>query len=121
MRCRTRFAPSQTEITTDVAAGNGGLGDYPAPGELLAATLASCMLSMIAFTGKHHGFETRGIKIHASCAEGSRGVGAFRLHIEVPFPAPEFARRLMEKAVISCPVAASLHPDIPKHITWEWA
>lgn len=122
MRCHTEFfGAARAEICTDVESGMGGRGEQPTPGELLAATVASCMLSMVAYTGSMKGFETAGISIQAACGEGSQGIGSLEMEITVPMPTTPQQRKLMEAAVANCPVGNSLHPDIPKHIRWLWA
>lgn len=121
MRCHTQYTPSNDSFTTDVAAALGGLGVHPSPADMLASCVASCMLSMIAYTGKNKGFDTKGISIKASCAEGARGIGSLVFDIHVPVPTTPMARKMMEKAVDSCPVGNSLHPDIEKKIEWHWA
>lgn len=122
MRCHTVFlSPSGEELYTDVDEATGGLGQHPSPGEALAAVVASCMLSMVAHTGKRKGFDTAGISIQASCGEGLQGIGSLEMLITVPMKTTELERRLIESAVANCPVGNSLHPDIPKHITWHWA
>ena len=122
MRCHTEFYnATRTRVVTDVDAAMGGLGEQPSPGDLLAATVASCMLSMVAYTGKRKGFETAGICIQAACGEGAQGVGSLHFDITVPMPTQPQQRRLMEAAVASCPVGNSLHPDIPKVLHWHWA
>lgn len=121
MRCQSLFIPSHDRFATDVDSALGGLGEHPSPGEMLAACVASCMLSMIAYTGKNKGFATEGISIRAACAEGSRGVGSLVFDVDVPMPAAPAVRRLMEGAAASCPVGNSLHPEVKKDIRWHWA
>ena len=122
MRCHTEFfCPTRAEFSTDVDAALGGLGRQPSPGELLAATVASCMLSMVAYTGSRKGFETGGISIQAACGEGAQGIGSLYFDITVPMSTTPEQRRFIEAAVANCPVGNSLHPDIPKHISWHWA
>ncbi len=122
MRCCTEFEkPTHPKMYTDVASDLGGMGEYPSPGELLAATVASCMLSMIAFTGHKKGFSTQGISIQAVCDEGKQGVGGLRFSITVPHPVAAQERAMIQAAVASCPVGNSIHPDIPKIIEWNWA
>lgn len=120
MRCHTVYSPSQDTFTTDVPAAIGGQGSHPSPGDMLASCVASCMLSMIAFTGAKKGFETKGISIEASCAEGARGIGSILLNISVPFPVSPSAQKMMEAAAASCPVGNAIHPDVEKKITWNW-
>lgn len=121
MRCCTEYSPSQTTFTTDVASSLGGRGEFPTPGDMLASCLASCMLSMIAYTGARKEFNTRGISIEAASSEGARGVGSICLDIHVPMPCPPDMRRILQAAAESCPVAASLHPEVEKKVTWHWA
>lgn len=122
MRCHTEFfGPARAEMSTDVDAALGGRGEMPTPGEVLAATVASCMLSMVAYTGERKGFATAGICIEAACGEGKQGIGSLELNITVPMRTTEQERRFIEGAVANCPVGNSLHPDIAKHITWHFA
>lgn len=122
MRCRTVFhSPLREEMLTDVTESEGGCGEYPCPGDALAAVVASCMLSMIAHTGKRKGFDTNGIRIHARCGEGAQGVGSLVFEVTVPMRTTPLERRLIEAAVANCPVGNSIHPDIPKQMIWNWA
>lgn len=122
MRCCTEYrVPAHAHCCTDVGAELGGKGEQPSPGDMLAAAVASCMLSMVAYTGTKKGFDTRGICIRAACGEGARGVGSLHFRISVPSRTTPLERRLIESAVANCPVGNSLHPDIPKEIIWEWA
>lgn len=122
MRCHTEFfGGARAEVSTDVEVGMGGRGEQPTPGELLAATVASCMLSMVAYTGAVKGFDVAGMCIQAACGEGKQGVGSLKLEITVPMRTTPQQRRFIEAAVANCPVGNSLHPDIPKQITWLWA
>ncbi len=121
MRCYTNFTPSATTFATDVPTSLGGRGEYPTPAAMLAATVASCMLSMIAYTaGKRH-VPADGICIKAACTEGDKGISGIELHVTVPSPIPHTDRKAIEAAARSCPIARSLHPDIEKKITWHWA
>ena len=122
MRCHTEFFDaSRAEFSTEVDAELGGRGELPSPGDMLAATVASCMLSMMAYTGARKGIATAGTSIQAACGEGKQGIGSLHFDITVPAPTTPHERRLLEAAVASCPVGNSIHPDIPKEIVWHWA
>lgn len=122
MRCHSSFNGVATSfVVTDVPARLGGRGEHPTPAALLAATLASCMLSMLAYTGTQKGFDTNGISARACCREDSQGISAFELLFSVPMNPSARVRSFMEAAVRSCPVARALHPNIPKNITWVYA
>ncbi len=121
LRCQSRFAPSGASFVTDVAASLGGKGENPSPGEMLACTVASCMLSMIAYTGTQKDFVTEGITIKAGYESSAKGISALVFDIEVPVSASPVVRRMMESAVKGCPVGKALAPEVEKRITWHWA
>ena len=122
MRCRTVWEPSGQECCTDVGAAIGGKGEYPSPAAMMAAAVASCMLSMIAWTGKNKGFETRGIHISAGYESDDKGgIAALRFDITVPVATEPVHRRMMEHAAAHCPVGAIIAPSVEKKINWIWA
>ena len=51
-RCETRFTRGDKIFCTDLSKDFGGLEEYPAPGQLLAASVASCMISMVSYVAK---------------------------------------------------------------------
>lgn len=121
MRCHTVFTTCEGEAMTDIPQALGGIGEYPAPAQMLAACVASCMLSMIAYTGRNKGFETNGIGIRAAAVERNNGISALLFDIHVPVPTTPEARRYMKGAVASCPVGRSISEDIRKEIHWNWS
>lgn len=121
MRCHSFWPVSGADFRTDVPKELGGIGKYPPPASLLAATVASCMLSMIAYTGERKGFSTRDVRIESSCEEGAQGITALCFRIIVPVVTTPVVRRLMENAALHCPVGAVIDPRVEKRISWEWA
>ena len=120
LRCYTSFSPSAATFATDVPKALGGRGEYPTPADMLAATVASCMLSMVAFTAARRHVTADGICIKAACIEGSTGIGAMEFDISVPHVVTHSDRKVLEAAARSCPVGLAIHPDIEKKITWHW-
>ncbi|MBQ3144964.1 MAG: OsmC family protein [Akkermansia sp.] len=122
MRCRTVWEPSGQECITDVGSAAGGKGEYPSPAAMMAAAVSSCMLSMIAWTGNHKGFETRGVHIAAGYETDDKGaITALTFDVSVPVPTSPANRRMMEKAAENCPVGAIIAPSVEKKITWNWS
>ena len=121
MRCRTEFPQGAVTFTTDVGAAVGGLGELPSPAQLLAAAVASCMASMMAFVGARRGLDTSGISISAGYEEGKNGISALNFHITVSRPTTQAERAVLEAAVRNCPVGAAIAPTVEKRIIWSWA
>ena len=121
MRCRTLWNPSGQECRTDVASAIGGKGEYPTPGAMMAASVASCMLSMIAWTGSNKGFETKGISIESGYESNEKGqIVALCFRITVPFTVTPAAGKMMQSAAAHCPVGTLISPEVEKKIDWNW-
>ena len=120
MSCRTSFPQGNAEFTTDVSAALGGRGEQPSPAQLLAAAVASCMASMMAYLGSRRGINTTGISIAAGYEEGKSGLTALNFHITVPQATGPAERALLETAVRNCPVGAAIAPTVEKKISWTW-
>ena len=121
MRCRTNFPQSNAVITTDVGTTVGGRGEQPSPAQLLAAAVASCMASMMAYLGARRNINTAGISIDAGYEEGNNGISALKFHITVPQAVSASERAVLEAAVKGCPVGAAIAPTVEKKISWTWA
>ncbi len=121
MRCATNFVAGRACISTDVGTAIGGRGEQPTPAQLLAAAVASCMASMMAFMGARREMNTEGIRIEAGYEEGQAGISALNFHISVPQSTTPAERAVLQAAVKNCPVGAALAPTVNKNITWTWA
>lgn len=121
MRYRTEFSQSNVCITTDISAALGGRGESPSPAQLLAASVASCMGSMMVFLGARRGINTEGITIESGYEEGKNGITALNFHITVPQPLTKEEQTILEAAVKGCPVGAVITPGVTKNISWTWA
>ena len=121
MRCRNEFTQARAVFHTDVAAALGGRGEHPTPAALLAATVASCMVSMMVFLGGRRNMKTEGISIESGYEEGKNGIAALVFNITVPHATTAEERAVLEAAVKGCPVGAAIAPTVEKKISWNWA
>ena len=121
MRCCTVWEPSGQKCCTDVAACTGGKGEFPTPAAMLTASVASCMLSMIAWTGKSKNFDTKGISIESGYESNEQGkIVALNFQVTVPFLVTPAVGKMMQAAAALCPVGALISPGVEKKITWNW-
>ncbi|MBQ4613496.1 MAG: OsmC family protein [Akkermansia sp.] len=121
MRCATQFPQGEATFTTDVGSALGGRGEQPSPAQMLAAAVASCMASMMAFLGARRGIKTEDISIEAGYEEGNSGISALNFNITVPHPTTAAERAVLEAAVKNCPVGAAIAPTVSKNVSWNWA
>ena len=123
LRCRATHGPSGTEITTDAPVDNHGRGESFSPTDLVASALGACMLTIMGIAAERHGWKIEGARadvVKHMVAEPRRRIGKLELVIRVPGELDDKARTILERAALTCPVHASLHPDVELPVRFEW-
>lgn len=123
LRTQATHLASQNTIITDAPIDNNGKGEAFSPTDLLAASLGSCMLTIMGISANAHGFSIDGTKISITkiMAANPRRVG--EIIVDFTFPMNNYSDKekiLIEKAAATCPVALSLHPDLKQTINFNW-
>jgi uncharacterized OsmC-like protein len=59
LRCRAKHSSSGTEIITDAPLDNNGKGEAFSPTDLMATSLAVCMLTIMGIAEKAHSFSIK--------------------------------------------------------------
>jgi putative redox protein len=114
---------SGVELITDAPPDNKGKGESFSPTDLLAASLGSCMLTIMGIAAREHGFNIDGtqVKIWKIMASDPRRVGEVK--IELTFPKNNFSekeKKFIERSAFTCPVYLSLHPEMKKTIEFKY-
>lgn len=115
--------PSRAAIETDAPVDNQGKGEAFSPTDLLATSLASCMLTTMAIVGDREGWCIDGARARVEKhmeLEPRRRVGRLVVDLTLPGGLPEVARTRLEETARGCPVAASIHPDLQVDLTMRW-
>jgi len=101
-------------LVTDEPASLGGTDTGPAPHELLAATLASCVATMIAMYAHNRGWELgeTAVEVDYDTDATPRAVSV-RIHLPDHLT-PEQVRRL-ERVAETCPVRRALEAGFVFH------
>ena len=123
LRTEAEHVKSGTVILTDAPVDNHGKGEAFSPTDLLAASLGSCMLTLVGIAARAHGFNIDGTRLSVNkiMAEKPRRVAALEVLIDFPKgDYPENERRIIEHAALTCPVALSLHPDIRQDVKFNY-
>lgn len=110
---------SQKILVTDGPLDNFGKGEAFSPTDLLATSLACCMLSIMGIVSKRDGIEIEGTKASVTkiMEANPRRVG--EIVVEIQFPPKLYTakeKQLLENAALTCPVAKSLHPDLKQTV-----
>lgn len=124
LRTEATHVQSQSRLITDAPVDNQGKGEAFSPTDLLAASLTSCMLTIMGIAAKAHGIALG--KIEASTTKimqaNPRKVAEIQIILNFPADASfsTHDKRILQQAAETCPVYLSLHPDIVKSLTFNW-
>ena len=116
---------SQSFFETDAPIDNNGKGERFSPTDLMATSLATCMITVMGIKARTMGFDLNEVKIDVLkiMKADPRRVGG----IELTFHIPDALKDLDEKtkAILrntgeTCPVMKSIHPDIEVKVDWGY-
>ncbi|MBS1651540.1 MAG: OsmC family protein [Bacteroidetes bacterium] len=124
LRTEATHTASNNKIITDAPIDNHGKGEAFSPSDLLATSLANCMLTVMGIKANSDtmtpitGAYAEVTKIMYS---EPRRVG--EIHIKLTFPKNNFSekeKKIYENTAHTCPVGKSLHPDLKQVIEFVW-
>ena len=121
--CTAVHGPSGAKLQTDAPKDNEGLGRFFSPTDLVATALGTCMATVMGILAERHAIDLRGMRVTVKkemVQTPVRRIGRLTTEIHVPLPADHPHREMLERSVHSCPVHASLHPDVAKPVTFHW-
>ena len=123
LRCRATHAPSQAQFLTDAPVDNHGKGESFSPTDLMATSLGTCVLTVMAIVAERHGWDMSGASASVEktmIADPKRRIARLDTVIRVPAELDEKARAALERAAHTCPVHESLDPRVEAPIRFEW-
>jgi putative redox protein len=114
LRTQCTHLQSGTVILTDAPVDNQGKGEMFSPTDLVATSLASCMITIIGILAQRGGFDITGTRAEVTKIMGTDPRRISEIKIDLFFPPNNYSKR--ERAIIEhttkvCPVALSLHPE----------
>jgi uncharacterized OsmC-like protein len=81
------------------------------------------MATVMGILAERHSVELRGMRVTVKkemTQTPVRRIGRLTTEIHIPQPPEHPHRAMFERAVLTCPVHASLHPDVEKPVTFHW-
>lgn len=120
--------PEGATIRTDAPKDIGGDASGFSPTDLVAAGLASCILTTIAMYAERHGLDINGGRVpasatvekHMSVPPAQRRIARLPVVVTMSASIPEEMRARLEKVGHTCPVHASLHPEVDAPIEYRY-
>jgi|CXWL01.1.fsa_nt_gi putative redox protein len=123
-KCDLRH-PEGAAIRTDAPKDIGGDASAFSPTDLIAAGLASCILTTMAMFAERHGLTIDGatarVEKHMTTPPAPRRVGRLPVVVTLPAGIAPDMREKLERAGNTCPVKVTLHPDVDAPIEYRYA
>ena len=122
LRTEAVHLQSGDRILTDAPKDNEGKGEAFSPTDLVATSLASCMISVMGIKARHHGIDINGTKADVVKEMGAnpRHINAIRINIYFPQTYSKKERELLERTAHTCPVGNSLSENLKEDITFHY-
>ena len=114
---------SDNRIITDAPTDNQGKGEAFSPTDLLATSLASCMLTIIGIKARDMEIDLAGTTAEVTKVMAADPRRVSEIHIIVTFnkELDDRTQTIFYNTALTCPVAKSLHPDITQNLTFRIA
>jgi len=121
LRTEAVHEKSGNKIITDAPTDNHGKGEAFSPTDLMATSLATCMLTVMGIA-----CEARNMNMDGAAAEVTKIMAAnprrvAEIHVKITMPAKGYTdeqKKILEHTAHTCPVAQSLHPNLIQNITF---
>ena len=114
---------SGNAFETDAPVDNNGKGERFSPTDLMATSLATCMITVMGIKARTMGFDLDGVKIDVEkiMKADPRRVGGINLFFQIPdklTSLDEKSKQILKHTGNTCPVQQSIHPDIEVKVDW---
>ena len=105
---------SSNEIITDAPLDNQGKGQAFSPTDLLATSLASCMLTIIGIKARDMDIDIAGTTADVTKVMAADPRRVSEVHVAITFnqQLDDKTQKIFYNTALTCPVAKSIHPDI---------
>ena len=122
LRSSSMHLQSGTEILNDAPIDNHGKGEAFSPTDMVANSLATCMLTIMAIKAADMGLELKGTTAEVTkvMAADPRRISEIYINFQMNLADDTKIKTILERSALTCPVYYSLHPDIKKIITFNW-
>ncbi len=124
LRCQAIHGPSRNRLCTDAPVDNMGKGESFSPTDLVATALGTCIMTILGILADRHQRDLCGSRVTV-CKEmtevGPRRIARLPVTLALAGAHPEEFQKRVERSILSCPVALSLHPEVrvPVEVRWE--
>jgi len=122
LRTSSVHLQSGSEIITDAPVDNQGKGEAFSPTDMVANSLATCMLTIMGIKARDMGVSLEGsvAEVTKVMQPSPRKIAKIEIVFNMKSEADDKSREILQRVAHTCPVALSLHPDIVQDVTFNW-
>lgn len=125
LRTTCTHLQSSSTIETDAPTDNNGKGERFSPTDLMATSLATCMITVMGIKARTMDIDMKDMKaeVQKIMKADPRRVGGIHITFHIPEALKNISdkdKTILKNVAETCPVMKSIHPDIEVHIEWNW-
>lgn len=123
LHCKITHGPSGQSFMTDAPVDNQGKGEFISPTDLAAASIASCIATIMGIKAQANNIDIKGMKISAvkeMVNEPFRRIGKISLNVLFPHKLDDKSFAIMSNVIKTCPVTRSLAPEVDICVNYEY-
>jgi uncharacterized OsmC-like protein len=127
LRTTCTHLQSHSAFETDAPVDNNGRGERFSPTDLMATSLAACMITVMGIKARTMDFDLNEVRIDVLkiMKADPRRVGSIHLTFHIPDSLKnidEKTKQILKNTGETCPVIKSIHPDIEVKVDWgSWS
>jgi putative redox protein len=124
LRTECKHLRSGNSILTDAPVDNKGKGETFSPTDLVATSLAACILTTIGIKLEEKGVDITGAKAEVEKVMASDPRRISEINMKIYMPAKNYSDKekvLIEKIAKHCPVGRSLNADLKETMEIIWS
>ena len=123
LKCEAKHHQSGNIINTDAPLDHCGKGENFSPTDLLATSLGTCLLTIMAIKARRNGWELENIfldieKIMTKTKE--RKIAQLKIDIYIPENLPKEKIEFIKNASKDCPVTRNLSESLDLQVIWHF-
>ena len=121
LRCTATHGPSGNKIITDAPLDNNGKGESFSPTDLLATSMLTCVMTIVAIRAKSRDIDVSGMSgsVEKTMASSPRRIGKLELVVNLPTEMNLEDRSWLITEGCNCPVCLSVSDSMEVDVTFQ--
>ena len=122
LRTESTHIQSGENYITDAPTDNQGKGKAFSPTDLLATSLANCMLTIMGIIARRESLQIEGTRAEVTKIMGKnpRCISEIKIDFQFPRDYGDEEKKLLEEGALNCPVAKSLSANLIQTINFYY-